>query len=408
VTRALVLLVLVVLTALAPRPAAAEDKKAAAERFFRAGERAYNAGQYFAAAQAFEEAYELLPAPAIAFSAAQAYRLQYFVDKKPQRLKRAVELYRRYLEQQKTGGRVPDAARSLAELEPLLAAMDRDGRTSGTAAEMSTTRLMVVSQVDGAQGTIDGDEAAPLPRIKEVSPGDHTIAVEADGYFPVSLKATAVRGELVPIEVELEGRPALLDVDAEPGARIAIDGRYAGSAPLRGLELPAGEHYLAITRRGRRPAGQEITIGRGERRRVSVDLRATTQRTAAWWVLGGATVLAVGAGATGTVAFLADGDAADLDDRRRAMSLTEGELDRYDDLRERRDRALQATWILGGAAAAVGVAAAIMLVFDEPRAESPAMSVEPARPAPPPPVVRPMASIGDGGGVAGIEVGGRF
>jgi hypothetical protein len=406
--RALVMAAVVALGAALPQPAVADDKKAAAERFFRAGERAYNAGQYFAAAQAFEEAYELLPAPAIAFSAAQAYRLQYFIDKKPQRLKRAVELYRRYLEQQKSGGRVPDAARSLAELEPLLTAMERDGRMSGTAAEMSTTRLMVVSQVDGARGSIDGDEGGVLPLIKEVSPGDHTIAVEADGYFPVSIKAKAVRSELVPIEVDLQPRPALLDIEAESGARIAVDGRFAGTAPLRGLELAAGTHYLAVTRRGRRPAGQEIAIARGERRRVSVDLRSTTQRKAAWWVLGASAALAVGAGVTGTVALLADGDAAEIDDRRRTTTLTEAEADRYDQLRARRDDGVQATWILGGAAVAIGIAGALMFVFDDPRAEAPAMSVEPSRPAAPPPVVRPMATIGAGGGVAGIQVGGSF
>jgi hypothetical protein len=45
-----------------------------------------------------------------------------------------------------------------------------------------------------------------------------------------------------------------------------------------------------------------------------------------------------------------------------------------------------------------------MLVFDDPRAEVPAMSVDPARARPAAPVVRPMASL-DG---MGIQVGGRF
>src|SRR6185503_20903674 len=99
---------------------AEDDKKAEAEKYFRAGEALYKNGQYLGAAQAFEEAFELLPLPAIAFSTAQAYRLLYVSDKEPAYIKRAVELYRLYIQQQKEGGRVPDATASLAELEPLL------------------------------------------------------------------------------------------------------------------------------------------------------------------------------------------------------------------------------------------------------------------------------------------------
>src|SRR5262249_30636782 len=84
------------------------DKRAESQRYFRAGAKAYAAQSFAAAAADFEEAYKALPMPEIAFSAAQAYRRLYRVEPKPEYVKRAVELYRVYLDKVKTGGRVGD------------------------------------------------------------------------------------------------------------------------------------------------------------------------------------------------------------------------------------------------------------------------------------------------------------
>jgi hypothetical protein len=93
------------------------DDRAAAERYFRAGAKAFAAQNFGAAATDFDEAYKALPLPEIAFSAAQAYRRLYRIDPKPEYVKRAVELYRVYLDKVKTGGRVADAADNLADME---------------------------------------------------------------------------------------------------------------------------------------------------------------------------------------------------------------------------------------------------------------------------------------------------
>ena len=53
---------------------------ARARLFFESGERAYQEGAYEAAIAAFQQAQEVAPHPAIFFSLAQAYRLQYFLD----------------------------------------------------------------------------------------------------------------------------------------------------------------------------------------------------------------------------------------------------------------------------------------------------------------------------------------
>ena len=69
---------LAIVVLLAASVAHAEDK-AAAERYFRAGAKAYAAQNFAAAATDFDEAYKNLAMPEIAFSGAQAYRRLYRV-----------------------------------------------------------------------------------------------------------------------------------------------------------------------------------------------------------------------------------------------------------------------------------------------------------------------------------------
>ena len=147
----LVPLVLAMLAMLAP-VASADDQRIEAEKYFRTGERLLNAGEYAAAASSFEDAYEILPLPEIAFSAAQSYRLAYVKDQQPARLKRAVELYRLYLEKVKSGGRVNDATNALLELEPQLQRMEAGGKTIGPMPSTRTTGLMITSEVTPASG----------------------------------------------------------------------------------------------------------------------------------------------------------------------------------------------------------------------------------------------------------------
>src|SRR5438445_11938404 len=93
--------------------ATAHADRSKAEQYFYAGEAAFKNQNFAAAAANFELAYREDPLPEIAFSAAQAYRRQYFIDGKPDHVKRAFDLYQAYLDKVKTGGRVADAADGL-------------------------------------------------------------------------------------------------------------------------------------------------------------------------------------------------------------------------------------------------------------------------------------------------------
>jgi TolA-binding protein len=104
-------------------PAAAEDR-AAAEQFFRLGAEAYKQGKFDVAATNFDSAYGHLKAPEIAFSAAQAHRLQYQRAADPAHLKRAVELYRAYVEGAPDGAKRRDALVYLGRLDDALEQID--------------------------------------------------------------------------------------------------------------------------------------------------------------------------------------------------------------------------------------------------------------------------------------------
>lgn len=402
--------VLVVMVAVAiAAPAARADDKEEAERFFRAGESAFNAGQYVVAADAFENAYKLFAAPAIAFTAAQAYRLQYFIDKEPANLKRAVELYRIYISQVDKGGRRDDATKNLAEIEPILLRMEAEGKQIAAPVARTTTRLMVSTQIKGARATIGADEGE-APLLKEVDPGPHKVSVTADGYFPVEQEATAVAGELIVVELELRPKPALVNIKTSGGARISVDGRPMGTAPLsRPLELPAGKHFVTVTSRGSVGWSQEIDVKRGEEVSLDARLHRTGQRKASYWVLGASALSFVGSGVAGLLAISANNKASDIDDKRTTEGITPAELIEYNDFVSMRDSRVNWTIglaVVGGITATAGL---LMYLFDNPRAEAPPMQLGTSSPAEDAatPTISVAPIVTDGGG-AGLSLGGSF
>ena len=381
--RALVIIVLLA-------TAAAADDRATAEQYFRAGAKAYAAQSFEAAAAHFEEAYRALALPEIAFSTAQAYRKLYRVDPKPQYVKRAVELYRVYLEKVKKGGRVGDAADSLGEMERELSrlgahkieALPTVERTRiGVHVSIAGQATAAVREVgdltgdtmEGIVTKLDGKLVEPFALL-DVSEGDHVVSVTAAGYFPVEKTQRAVRGATALVEVELKPKPAFVAVKTEAGARIAIDGR---GVPSPSFELPAGKHLLTITRSGREPFGKEVTVTRGQVLRLDAPLEKTAKRRAVPWVLGGAGALAALSITSVALAAVHDGRASDLDDEIRRGNAAPDKADAFE--REIRDRDDYKTgaWVFGGAAVVAGTVGLLLYAFDSPSAESVRLTASP-------------------------------
>ena len=390
-------------------PASAERRQEA-ELFFRAGEQAYEAGQYLVAAQAFEQAYEILPLPAILFSMAQAYRLQYFIDKEVTHLLRSIESYREYIQAVEQGGRRDDAATSLAELEVIRDRLQREGRLKsrrGAAELEDKTQLMVTSQVEGAKASIDG-KSGETPLILEVRPGKHRVEVEAAGYFPAKQQTTAVAGRLIVVEVELEPKPARLMVQAESGASIKVDGRAVGVTPLsRPVEVPSGKHFVAVTRRGRYPWARELDLEHGRSIEIRTSLDTTGQRRISYWVFGASALSLAAGGGVGLLTYKTDRELAVLVNKRKSGSITQPESDRLDALEVERDSRLQITLVCIGASAALGLAGGLLYWFDTPGVSAAGVStgdVQPARDTTSSLRVAPLID----GDLAGFAVAGHF
>lgn len=386
---------LLALTALAAGPAAAERppldaaSREAAQEAFRVGVQAFRANRFDVAARSFEEAYARDPRPETAFSIAQANRLQYFLDRIPWRVQRAVQLYQAYLDELPAGPRAADALGHLGTLEPLLGELRRRGELTPYQPP-ARTQLVIGAEVERASITIDG-RPTELWQPVDVPPGVHDIVVEARGYEREERRVSVTAGTFLPIDVNLRPKPGRLDVRAEAGARLHVDGRLAGTLPGRPQPVAPGEHFVSVTRRGRRPWNRVIEVGRDEDVRVEASLTPTGQRKVSLWVLGSAGAVAVAAGGVELWAYRARRDAATLDERRRALAATPADLARYngrvDDAASRRELAIG----LGLAAGGLALVGAGLWWFDrEPPGDVPRVELQPV--------------IGGGGAGARLDV----
>ena len=381
-----------------------KDQRAEAERLFRAGEQAYHAGKYGLAAQAFEASYALLPAPQIAFSMAQAYRLQYFVDKQPAGLRRAVELFRVYLDQNPRGGRRDVAVTHLAELEPILMRLEAAAtpeRTPEPASRSSgKAAVMIASPVDGAHGRIAGTEG-PLPLEVELAPGRYEVTVTARGHEPGTKTVDVVANRFFVVEVPLQPIPARIAVRASTDATVLVDGRVVGSTlPGSPIELSAGDYRVSVRARGRRLWRKDVELDRGEAMTLDAELRRTRQRIGAYAVLGLSGVLFTGATVTGLVAAREGDKASRFVDEFSNGSLTSGDLEQYREYRDKRSQALVATYTLIGVGVAAGIGSFLLYWYDLPEIEP----VQPEKHTPSRPQITPMIER-DG---VGMSVSGQF
>jgi tetratricopeptide (TPR) repeat protein len=267
-----------------------------AKESFRAGATAYAAGDYLAAIQALDAAYQLTPLPAIAFSLGQAERRQYFVDRGSAHLLRAISLFQRYVELAPTGSRRADALEALSQLEPLAAMLPKPqasapGSSSASPEPSRRTRVLITAEAPGARLLLDGTPAVASPLIREVEPGKHRVEVRAPGFYATEREVTAVSGELILSQITLRERASAVAVWTSPDAEIYVDGEFlsAGGDGVM-LQLASGKHRIAVAQKGYRVAVRDVTIERGKSQSIRIGLEPTPQRLAseALFIGGGA------------------------------------------------------------------------------------------------------------------------
>lgn len=355
---------------------------AQAKTLFDLGAKAYESQQYLAAAAAFQQAYKLVPRDGIIFSIAQAYRRQFYTDSKSEHLRFAVARYREYLEKAPNGNRSADSRQALAELEPVLAKLGVDAAAPPIGeTPKAETRLMVsVKGAKQAQISVDGGPLQKMPLIAEVKPGDYKLRVVADGYFDEELPVTVLEGDTRALDVPLREKPALVEIAADDGAEVLVDGRSLGETPLPGpVEVKAGAHVVSVGRNGYEGYSDELLLKRGEKRPLPVELEPTAQRYASYVVF----ATAIGAVAAGGVftglAVAAENDALDIDERRMTTGIQgeEGVVDDYNSALDRRNGFRVGAFAGFGAGALLGVVGALLFGVDQPSYETPRRSLVP-------------------------------
>ncbi|MEI9949826.1 MAG: PEGA domain-containing protein [Pseudomonadota bacterium] len=385
-----------------------------AKESFKAGATAYAAGDYLAAIQALDVAYQLTPLPAIAFSLAQAHRRQYFVDHAREHLERSVALFRQYIELAPGGSRRADALDALSQLEPLAAAQPKVPSASARSADaLPRTRVLVTTDAPGAQLVLDGAPAVPSPLIREVEPGKHRVRVTAPGFFPSDRELNAVPGELTLTPVPLRERPSTLGIWTSPDADIYIDGAYlspGGDGVM--VQLSSGKHRLAVGQKGHRVALREVTMQRGKAQNIRVVLEQTPQRISSQvlFIAGGASL---GASLVfSALAIRAEGGGEDFLRELKHRNISPPELTSYRTSITDRDRYRLATGVSLAASAGFFITGLFLHELDQPDPQllyrtAPRPGAEVPRPAPALQTQLRVAPVFYGNGL-GAMLGGTF
>ena len=367
-----------------------------AKRLFEIGSQAYEQGNYRTAISAFEAAHTMTPRPVTAFSAAQAYRLQYLGDDDARKLNRAVSLYRAYLDLAPDGNRREVALQHLKTLEPMLESIKRARGAAAIAPPAAAgTQVIVSSSTPEARVRIDGGAEESAPASFDVAPGKHRIEVSAPLFIAQALETMAVDGKAVAFHVTLEPRPAAVALRAPAGSRLFVDGKLIGTAPLPGaVEVPAGHHAVAGLVNGMRPFTREFDLARGQSIDVNVSFERSPQRWLATAALISGAVVLAGSGVTWGLALR---EQLKLDHATSTLigaGATDAErktaLENYNEAAIQLDVFVQAgvaTAIVGGVVAATGL---VLWVAD--RAEVPAPAITP--------IIAPNT--------AGVSVAGHF
>ncbi len=365
-----------------------------AREYFQAGAQAYAVGEFAAATQAFEQAYQLVPRPAVLFSIAQAERKQYFLDHQSEHLRKAIGLYKRYLDEETQAARKSDAAQALSELEPLaaqIAAPEVEAKPNSPASNTASppTRLMITSQAQDARIWLDNQPAIESPLIRQVDPGEHVVRVTAPGYEDSSRKVVAVNGAIITVDMALAERPAKLVVNAREGALLSIDGRVQGECPFpKPLELQAGSHLVTLTLSGFVGVSREQILVRGETTVVTAPMPRTRQRTVSYIMLGTAASAVTAGGVFTYFAFQQQSAAQAFLDAKGRAQLSSGEAAQYESTRIARDRLRMAAFTSVGIGAGLAIGGALLIALDGrtvenqteqgvPKREGPTISAQP-------------------------------
>jgi hypothetical protein len=134
--------------------------------------------------------------------------------------------------------------------------------------------LTVMSTTPAASVSVDGEMVGmtPMDLPVPVTPGDHSIKVTRLGFAPfIDVFSTRGRKE-VRLDIELVPVSGVVHVKASvAGARVLVDGKYAGEAPLD-VEVDVGPRAIQVSKGGYKDFFENVMSVAGRESNLDVKL----------------------------------------------------------------------------------------------------------------------------------------
>ena len=138
--------------------------------------------------------------------------------------------------------------------------------------EPVTYALTVNSSVRGATVFVNNQSRGNTPLRIDLQAGQHSLRVEADGYYPFNQVIQFDRDTVV--SASLEPMTFRLNVTSNvQGAEVQLNGNKAGNAPMQ-IEVSPGQYNLTVTAPGYYTYGQILNLG--ENTNINANLRRQT------------------------------------------------------------------------------------------------------------------------------------
>jgi hypothetical protein len=286
--------------AAAPAPAApvtpakplSESLAGEAKAEYEAGKLLYEDGDYAGSSLKFQRAYELSKDPRLLWNRAAAEKnLRHYVIVK--------ELVQQYLKE--SSGYITDMDR--ADAEALIETVSA-----------FVAKLNVTVNQPGASISVNGKPVgkSPLTEPVMVDMGQHEIKVELAGFKPFSRMVQVAGGGTTAVDFTLEAdkHEGILRIIVGHDAMIRVDGKMVGMGQWQGT-LPSGVHTVEVSAKGKQTYVGEGLVQDNQTATMRVNLQNEPAKAApaagsgvpTWLWVGGAAVLAVGAGVGGYFLF---------------------------------------------------------------------------------------------------------
>jgi hypothetical protein len=146
--------------------------------------------------------------------------------------------------------------------------------TAAAAPKGPDGKLVLTSTTDGAQVFIDGElvGAVPLKEPLSLKPGKYTLKLVKRGFTEYIDVFTIKARKETKLDIDLLPVAGILRVTANvPGARVFIDGKFAGEVPLE-ADAPVGARAIKVTKAGYREQVKSVEMIAGQASNLDVTL----------------------------------------------------------------------------------------------------------------------------------------